>query len=383
MHRWKVAVQKLMRWWNRVTRASVVCVLTFGVILPLCCHRCLYSYYFLKSFYLDQMSDEALQRSYERGQEALQYWRNVSHAGPAEKTVPEHPEHPELLVTVVTVQRTMGQEYHYLLQVMQKLEELRTRACGEAACPQILLCDMENEDTALVEKSFPTVKKRNSRDENVNIFEKEKRDYVFCIRKSIEMFKPRNLIVLEDDALPTSDFFSVVRDLLRRRFISYSLYVKLYHPERLQRYWNPEPYRILEWVGLGILSASACLFFLAYVTHFSRPFSAPLFIFLVAYFMLAAELIGRHYLLEVRRVSPQLYAVSPATECCTPAMLFPGNASSRVVALLDAATCQKGNAKDIVLYRQARYAHSIEPNAVRHIGAFSSVRANPIRPKLL
>ncbi|XP_062845807.1 transmembrane protein 246 [Trichomycterus rosablanca] len=385
MRRWKVALQQHMRAHARsVTCALAVCVLTFGVILPLCCHRCLYSYYFLKSLYLDQLSDEALQRSYERGQAALQYWKNVSHARPAEKIIPEH---PELLVTVVTAQRTMGQEYHYLLQVMQKLKILR-QGCGEAPCAEVLVCNvesgfLEHEDAALVEKQFLMVKQPKGTNKDVNIFEKEKRDYVFCLRKSMEMFKPRNLLMLEDDALPRSDFFAIIRNLLSRRFISNSLYVKLYHPERLQRYWNPEPYRILEWVGLGIVVASTILFFLAFFTHFSQPFSVPFFFILVVYFMVGAELIGRHYLLELRRMSPQLYAVSPATECCTPAMLFPGNTSSRVAALLDATTCVKGNAKDIVLYRQASHAHSLEPNAVQHIGTFSSIRLNPSHPRLL
>lgn len=108
----------------------------------------------------------------------------------------------------------------------------------------------------------------------------------------------------------------------------------------------------------------------------------------MVYVMVVVELVGRHYLLEVRRLSPQLYAVSPATECCTPAMLYPGNASIRVADYLDQVTCSKGNAKDTVLYKIARStpgerAHSVEPNLISHIGAYSSVRTNPLRPKLL
>ncbi|KAK3527730.1 hypothetical protein QTP86_002000, partial [Hemibagrus guttatus] len=384
MRRWRFMVLRHTRWWSHVTRALVLCVLTFGVLLPLCCHRCLYSYYFLKSWYLEQRSDEALRWSYEEGQEALAYWRDMVVGGAVQGDVSER---PELLVTVVTARRTDGLQYHYLLQVMRRLDVL-LRGCGDAPCAAVLVCDVEsgfqeNEDAMLVEKRFRVVRRGKGLDQDVNVFEKEKRDYVFCLRQSTETMKPMNVVVLEDDALPGTDFFSVVRDLLGRRFISRSLYIKLYHPERLQRYWNPEPYRILEWVGLGVFGASVILLFLAFCTGFALPFSVPLFLFLVAYIMAGAELIGRHYLLELRRISPQLYAVSPATECCTPAMLFPGNTSSHVADLLDTATCMRGNAKDMVLYRHAGSAHSLEPNAIWHIGAFSSIRANPPRPQLL
>lgn len=384
MRRWRAVVLQRLRWSSHVTRVLVVCVLTFGVLLPLCCHRALYSYYFLKSWYLGQRSEEVLRRSYVDGQEALAYWRDVVVGGAVQGDVSER---PELLVTVVTARRIDGLQYHYLLQVMRRLDIL-LQGCGDAPCAAVLVCDVEsgpqeNEDAVLVEKRFRVVRRGKGVDQDVNVFEKEKRDYVFCLRQSVETMKPRNVVVLEDDALAGADFFSIIRDVLSRRFISHSLYVKLYHPERLQRYWNPELYRILEWVGLGVFGASLILLFLGFFPRFSPPFSVPLFLFLVAYIMVGAELIGRHYLLELRRISPQLYAVSPATECCTPAMLFPGNMSSRVAELLDAATCKRGHAKDMVLYRHAGSAHSLEPNAVQHIGAFSSVRVNPLNPQLL
>ncbi|RXN34024.1 tau-tubulin kinase 1-like isoform X1 [Labeo rohita] len=259
-----------------------------------------------------------------------------------------------------------------------------------------MLCDVEtgpalNEDALLLEKQFLVV--RRSPDERwqsrdvANIFEKEKRDYVFCLRKGWDLMRPKNVVVLEDDALPLTDFFPTVKDLLSRRFALNTLYIKLYHPERLQRYWNPEPYRILEWIGLGLFGATILLLFLSHHTPLSFTISVPHFLFLALYIMAVAELAGRHYLLEIRRLSPQLYAVCPATECCTPAMLYPGNASIRVAEYLDQAVCAQGNAKDMVLYKIARSrpgekAHSVEPNLIKHIGAYSSVRTNRVPPRL-
>ncbi|XP_047433524.1 transmembrane protein 246 [Mugil cephalus] len=396
MPRYKVFFSQSLRWSSPVTQALALSVITFCVVLPLCCHRLLYSYYYIKSMYLDSMSEKVLKESRARGQDALDFWRSSTRT--ASFKFRDIDQNPELLVTVVTSRRNEGRDFHYLLQVMLQLSSIMGE-CGERRCAEVLLCDVErapqeNQDAKLLESHFRVIR-RSPQDEQrnwegINTFEKEKRDYVFCLRKGWELVKPRNMVVLEDDALPRRDFFRVVKELLSRRFALHTLYIKLYHPERLQRYWNPEPYRILEWVGLGLVGATVLLLTAPYwrPCSFSFTLSTSHLLFFTIYFMAAAELFGRHYLLEVRRLSPQLYAVSPATECCTPAMLYPGNASLRVAEYLDGSFCVKGNAKDMVLYQMARTvpgerSHSVEPNLITHIGAYSSVRANPSRPKLL
>lgn len=387
-----------LRWSSTVTQALVLSIITFCVVLPLCCHQLLYSYFFIKSMYLDSMSEEVLEESLQRGQDALHFWQSRSTAAAVSSRLGDTAQHPDLLVTVVTARRNEGRDFHYLLQVMRQLSGL-LGSCGESKCAEVLVCDVQsdppdNQDAKLLENHFRVVRRspeeQQRNRERVNTFEREKRDYVFCLRKGWELVKPKHVVVLEDDAMPRQDFFAVVTDLLSRRFALQSLYIKLYHPERLQRYWNPEPYRILEWVGLGLVGATALLLSLSHWNPCSLSFtlSAGHLLFFTLYFMAAAELLGRHYLLEVRRLSPQLYAVSPATECCTPAMLFPGNSSLRVAEYLDVSHCVKGNAKDMVLYRRARTtpgerSHSVEPNLITHIGAYSSVRPNPLRPKLL
>ncbi|XP_034535366.1 transmembrane protein 246 [Notolabrus celidotus] len=396
MPRWRAFFSQHLRWSSPVSQALVLSVITFCVILPLSCHQLLYSYFFIKSMYLDSMSEEVLQESLQRGQDALRFWQSTSTA--AASRFRDIAQQPDLLVTVVTARRNEGQDFHYLLQVMQRLSRLLGR-CGDLKCAEVLVCDVEsgtqeNPDAVLLENQFQVIRRspeEQQRDrERINTFEREKRDYVFCLRKGWDLVKPRNMVVLEDDALPKEDFFTVIQELLSRRFALQTLYIKLYHPERLQRYWNPEPYRILEWVGLGLVGASALLLTVLYWNPccFSFTLSAGHLLFFTLYFMAAAELLGRHYLLEVRRLSPQLYAVSPATECCTPAMLFPGNSSLRAAEYLDASHCVKGNAKDTVLYHKVRTtpgerSHSVEPNLITHIGAFSSVRPNPLRPRLL
>ncbi|XP_057699781.1 transmembrane protein 246 [Corythoichthys intestinalis] len=386
MHR----LSRHARWSSGATQTLVVFTLTFCVVLPLCCQRLVYSYYFLRSVYLDTVSEDALRESLRRGQEALRFWQSAD--PPA---ISPASDEPELLVTVVTSRRRDGFHYHYLLQVMYQLS-LLLAGCGERPCAQVVLCDVEsgphvNEDAKLLERHFRVLRRlADRRHLAFNTFEREKQDYAFCLRRAYELVRPRNAVVLEDDALPRSDFFRVLRELLSRRFAAGALYVKLYHPERLQRYWNPEPYRLLEWLGLGLLGGTLLLGFLVTQNPCSLSVRASIghLALLTVYVMASAELLGRHYLLEVRRLSPQLYAVSPATECCTPAVLYPGNASLRAAAYLDLAFCSKGNAKDTVLYRVARAApgersYSVEPNLITHIGWFSSIRPNPAQPRML
>lgn len=396
MSRWRWLLSHHLQWSRTTTQALALTALTFCVLLPLIGHRLLYSYYFLRPLYLDTMSEDALRESQRRGGDALLYWQS---SAPASLSFAQVAPLPELLVIVVTTGRREGRDFHYLLQLARQVSTAAVAgaaSCGGRRCAEVLLCDVEpdardNPDARLLEKHFRVVRRPRPREEEpLNIFEREKRDYVFCLRAAWKLATPQHLLVLEDDALPTPDFFPVVRQLLSRRFARHSLYIKLYHPERLQRYWNPEPYRLLEWAGLGAVGGTILLLALPRCGPCWLAFtlSPGHLLFFALYLMAVAELLGRHYLLELRRLSPQLYAVSPATECCTPAMLFPGNASLRAARYLEAAACVKGNAKDMVLYRLARsvhgeHAHSVEPNLVTHIGAFSSVRPNPARPKLL
>jgi hypothetical protein len=57
--------------------------------------------------------------------------------------------------------------------------------------------------------------------------------------------------MLEDDAYPEAELFEVLDHILHQRRkrlqeVQQALYFKLYHPERLLGYLNPEPERIVE-----------------------------------------------------------------------------------------------------------------------------------------
>lgn len=379
----------LLRPW---AQALLLYLLTFGILLPLLCHNRRHSRYFWRGGHLRRMTAEALERSLARGEAAARYFRETEE-GEGGHQAP----HPQLVVTIVTTVRAQGAEYRYYLQVAAAFHRLM-RGCPWCRGHRLFACNVhprppEHLEALAAARLIPTAhrfapgEEEGDRGGADNRFEKEKQDYLYCLRKSLATFEPQHVLLVEDDALPEEDLFAVLRDLLERRLAAPrardALYVKLYHPERLQGYLNPEPMRILEWFGLGALCGALLsgLYRLA-----TGKWSAAAFAVLAVFSMLAGELAGRHYLLEARRLSPQLYALAPASECCTPAMLYSARSARRVLGYLEAVHCRSGYAKDTALYallrEQGERAYVLEPNLVTHIGLFSTLRGFIAQPSL-
>ncbi|XP_075787498.1 GPI-N-acetylgalactosamine transferase PGAP4 [Pelodiscus sinensis] len=389
---------RLYRKWCRfsspITQLLILTVVTFGVLAPLICHRLLHSYFYLRRWHLDPMSQEFMKQNQEEGQAALRYFEDLQTPN-SSKLSAGMPIRPWLLVTIVTVQRR--KEFHYVLQVASRFHRLLQQCGPHCQNYQIFLCNVEQDpgsyqDATLLGTHFAMVsryKNWEDPDTSVNQFEKEKRDYAFCLEQSLLAYNPEYLLVVEDDAVPEEELFPVLHHLLLARLskphLKDALYLKLYHPERLQHYINPEPMRILEWLGLGMFLGP--LLSIVYSWASGRPrLTWPIVLFFALYSMGLAELVGRHYLLELRRLAPELYNVVPVTECCMPAMLFSAPSARRVLGYLQGLQCRRGFAKDTALYSLLRTkgerAYVVEPNLVKHVGMFSSLRSND-NPKLL
>ncbi|NP_001072549.1 transmembrane protein 246 [Xenopus tropicalis] len=293
-----------------------------------------------------------------------------------------------LVVTIITTRRQA--EYHYLLQVAHSFLKQISECGPNCYDVRLLICNVDlypasHEDACLLSQLLSSVERHveGQEDDSPNIFEREKQDYAFCLSSTLEVFNPEYVLLIEDDAVAEAEIFSAFFELVHVRFsqepLGGGLYTKLYHPERLQGYLNPEPMRILEWFGLGSLTGLALNFGYTLLFYQLR-FSWRQFIALALYSMLMAELFGRHYILELRRILPALYNVVPATECCTPAMLFSESSARRTLVYLDELTCKAGYAKDTALYRElgrrGERAWALEPNMVKHVGLFSTLRGS-------
>ncbi|XP_056387042.1 post-GPI attachment to proteins factor 4 [Hyla sarda] len=370
-----------------------------------CFHGLLYSPLFLRQRHLQQMSRDFLRENLKDGTDALKHFQQFVPMGPSNNSVPcnHRPMEslkgpgPPLLITIITTRRRP--EYHYLLQVARGFLD-RLNDCGpECSDFKLLVCNVDplpnaHDDACLLSHLLPSVARHLSEHvaEAPNRFEQEKQDYVYCLSRSLELYSPQYVMLVEDDAVPLMDIFSAFFHLVQVRFpnepLGGGLYAKLYHPERLQGYFNPEPMRILEWIGLGGI-LGLILTWLYTVQFIRSRFHWHLFAAFTLYAMLLAELAGRHYLLELRRVSPALYNVVPTTECCTQAMLFSEASARRTLGYLKELQCKKGYAKDIALYkelwRRKERAWALEPNLVKHVGMFSSLRGSKpgYEPQLL
>uniref|UniRef100_A0A8C3MPZ7 Uncharacterized protein n=1 Tax=Geospiza parvula TaxID=87175 RepID=A0A8C3MPZ7_GEOPR len=314
------------RWSSPFIHLLTLTVVTFGVLAPLICHRLLHSYFYLRRWHLNPVSREFLQQNQQEGQDALHYFEkmqmpNTSEASGSDAFL------PLLLITIITVQRQ--NDFHYILQVASHFHRLLQKCGARCQSHRMLLCNVESDpsshqDIRLLSSLFPTVSRDRTGenpDPSLNQFEKEKQDY-----GAVTMMP-----------LPEEEIFSVLQHLFLARFskpyLRDALYFKLYHPERLQRYISPEPMRILEWLGLGMFLGPV----LSCVYCRAAGRAGPgwcLVAFFALYSMALSELVGRHYGLELRRLHPALYNVAPASECCTPAMLFPAASARRASGYL-------------------------------------------------
>ncbi|XP_068034688.1 post-GPI attachment to proteins factor 4-like [Anomalospiza imberbis] len=340
------------------------------------------------------MSREFLEQNQQEGQDALHYFEKMQMPNASEASGSDTFQ-PLLLITIITVQRR--NDFHYVLQVASHFHRFLQKCGVRCQSHRMLLCNVESDpsshqDVRLLSRLFPMVSRDRTGenpDPSLNQFEKEKQDYVFCLEQSLLVYNPEYILLVEDDAVPEEEIFSVLQHLFSARFskpyLRDALYFKLYHPERLQRYFNPESMRILEWLGLGMFLGPVLSCVYCRAAGRAGP-SWCLVVFFALYSMALSELVGRHYGLELRCLHPALYNVVPASECCTPAMLFPTASAHQASGCLRGLRCRRGFAKDTALYSllqgKGENAFVVEPNLVRHVGMYSSLRLNS-DPKLL
>ena len=386
-------------------------LITFLVVLPIPCRKLVYSKYFhmmaapstseLKNRAQDVNEYRALLATYHLSNldanKTLSYFRNLQKSGSV-----------EIAVGIVTVRRQhRSQLLGYLTQVVSKTIQI-FEADTSFSRKVLFLCNTFAGPGIHVEanhlaKFVPVFNRfhpgNTQKDAHFDRFEKEKQDYNYCLLQALK-YKPKYVIIIEDDAVPRPDFFIVLRYILDN-LIENKLsmgervpvrapwaYLKLYYPERWQGFSN-ESQRLFELFGIGCIGGT--IFLCACRIRVGRRDLSPatcliMFMLGAVYFMLIAILIGRQYLVNLRHnISPYLYTVIVAPDCCSPGILYSNKMATDLIEYLSKRTCSANFPIDFALDQFAiahNYQHFlVEPNLLTHIGMISSLRSKPKRPE--
>lgn len=304
------------------------------------------------------------------------------------------------VIGVITIPRpgTGTRAPRYLTQVMVALHEIlqhsnRMEETGMFICNTQRPPANEHHEAIGLSQYFPMV--HSKFDQLKDRYEKEKEDYVFCLREA-QKLSPKYVLLLQDDALPHPDFYSVMSHVLRHRVESQLhhgalhsasdqwLWLKLNFPNSLAKY-ERNYFFALEWICLCIILASMFTLIIPYAPYPSPPRNGkngtiPLFaIFPVifAYFLLFTWVLGKPYINLPRSLSKSFYTVGPGTSCCLPAVLFPQSQIPSILAYLQRTKLDKDNPLDFALddYREESNLRQflINPNLFSHIGVTSAL----------
>ncbi|XP_033757744.1 transmembrane protein 246-like [Pecten maximus] len=413
LRRWK-CMQTVDRVFVR--QYACLCVMTFCVILPIICLHLQHSWYYLlweKNTNRDmnqmRMNNNKRIEEAENFLKKFRDTRSVHESGDGRL----HVDNVDVGITIITVSRNRrldNYEPKYFTQVVTKLMKAMEETSKLKHTYKLFLCDVDSDPASYSEirpltKFLPVFQRFRSDLNNTVVWprmsiserlEKEKRDYVFCGRKTLNA-NVSNVFLIEDDALPHQDLFPVLDWVISTNFdksnadhIPYRkniTYIKFYHPERLLGYISFEFERIPELLCLGFILSTLMMLCYQKYRPVTTSYTRILWFCFFVYSCLLLLLIGRQSLLELRRVSRQLYQVTPAPACCTPAILYPREGMEEVLNYLSSVQCKENFGKDYALeefrIKLKKTGLQVQPNLFTHIGMYSSLRNKVLDPSIV
>jgi len=298
-----------------------------------------------------------------------------------------------LAVLVITVRRTTDSSSptNYLARSLEPL--IRQEELQEKKVP-LLVCNPSFSEHPELEVLAPLL----SRVSPLPTPEHQKREgklrqqtenYVSCIRSALSALSANvdSLLVLEDDAVIMEGFFPIVTKILeeKRSLAKSWLDFKLYSPPQWQGFFDLCPVPLTEWVStsclLGILFEALLYQVLHQVgTRSTIRGQRRIFATFLASFTLL--FIQRQHWSAWRRIHHQFYYLLPASQCCTPAVIY---SVTNLPPLLEYLLNDETSTPVDIAISQYRNTFAIpgfllQPNIVSHIGRISST--GPPKPPL-
>ncbi|KAF6032430.1 TMEM246 [Bugula neritina] len=303
----------------------------------------------------------------------------------------------KLIIVIVSASRNhfpSGKNYNprYLTQVTAKYGYLKlNRPSTQLTDMKLIVCDVDKVShfealnlTDYIPKISIYEGVPRSLRMNADAYEQEKVDYVHCLKQSLN-YTSDYILIVEDDALPHDDLLEKLDHLFSYRLPKINNtfgYIKLFHPTRLNGYITGDGNRLLEWfasAGLMEHLIASILFIFGFTDQNSIDNRLIRYIFLT----LLLLGIGRINVMQWRKISPHFYRFVPAPSCCTPALLFTPTSAKLMVDYLSKVTCRKGYAKDTAMETAGFKNWFFEPKIFTHIGVYSTLHKNLIRPDIV
>ena len=228
----------------------------------------------------------------------------------------------------------------------------------------------------------------------VTSYDKQRTDYIFASEWCLQS-NANYVIILEDDALPSSNFIEHLRFILDYRVNKRSeqwAVLKLFYPEKYQG-WANDLNVVVELVvcsGLGgliltvILSCGRLREFKNLCKWKSFTPVGFRFILSTAFATYLLLSVGRPHFIAVRKMSMHLTSVVQAPGCCCPANLYPKSHLQELVQYLREIRCDRSLPIDLAIDKfvedRGYKKLLVVPNMVKHIGFISSLPGKNWKP---
>ena len=215
--------------------------------------------------------------------------------------------------------------------------------------------------------------------------QKQKNDYIFCLNKTYNTYDTDYIMMVEDDALPRYHLLQSIDylvDNLLPRQEEKPLYVKLYHPERLQRYLSLESERLIELVSTSFLGGT--ILYVTLNSRFSSRQGFTIWMHCILYVTYCCLAIGRPNIQYLKYKITGLSSLYPDPYCCTQGVLFAVEHVPKTLSYLSQVFCYKKLPKDGALNAMASVVGGrsvlLQPNLFYHIGFSSALNRETTDP---